>query len=339
MNKIFRQTLGLLSVAAALVFSSCDSLTHDETSECPEGMVIQLVPKYAARTSFETEMTDVHINIFNANDVKVSEIEVKADQLARQDYRVSVSIPEGKYHIIAWNGISDTANYATQDDAVTLKTDSDNSTASLLTPLWHGEVAEVNVEALSMKEVQLPMVKDTNSFVVNLCSTTGEILNPDDFEVIVTSENGSLDRNNNVLSGPEITYKSFAQKLVDVEGTLDAELARPDSLGYLHMTHFENNSLRLTTEHKTYLTVNSKVSGKNICVLNLNDYILEACRAENAGANIDSQQYFDTEDSFPITLFLTPRNGSVTDSEGIYYLAVIKVRSWILRNREIYLGE
>jgi hypothetical protein len=337
MIKIFRQTLGLLSVAAALVFSSCDSLTHDETSECPEGLVIQLVPKYAARTSFESELTDVHIYVFDENDAKVSELIPTAAQLQSQGYKVTVAVPEGKYHILCWNGISDTQNYETNNYAVTLKTDGDNTTANLFQPLWHGELADATVEALAMTEVEVPMVKDTNTFVVNLASTTGEALNPDDFEVTLNSENGLLDRHNNVLSSPDITYGSFLAKTVDVEGTIDAEIAKPDELGYIHMAHFENNTLRLTTDHPTYLTVTSKVSGQNICILNLNDYILQAYRAENDAATVGNQQYFDTEDLFPITLFLTPRGGKIDESQGIYLLSVIKVRSWILRKADLTL--
>jgi hypothetical protein len=335
MNKIFRQTLCLLSVAAAVSLTSCDSLTHDETTDCPEGMVIQLVPKYAARTSFESELTDVHIFIYNESDALVKELDVNGDQLSQQDYQVSVTMPEGKYHLVVWNGLSDTDNYDEQNQAVSLKTASDNSTSNTFMPLWHGEVTDATVLSLNMTKVIVPMVKDTNNFVIHLCTTNGDVLNADDFDFKITSANGSMARNNDVLTGPTITYNYFSLKDEDIEGSLDEDLAQPDELGMLHMLRSDINTLRLTTEHPSYLYISNKKTGKNVLALNLNDYILKAFRSINASQNVSDQQYFDTEDLFNITLFLTPR-AEIVD-EPVYYLAVIKINAWILRVQDAEL--
>jgi hypothetical protein len=327
MKRILHQTLSLLFVAAALSLVSCNSLVHDDLTECPEGIVIQLVPKYAARTSFEAEMTDVHLAIYDDDtNTRVKDMELSGTELAQQGYQVSVNLPEGNYHVIAWNGLCDTANYSEHDNAVTLNTMND-TTDSTFAPLWHGMATSVKVESLTMETVEVPMVKDTNNFVVYLCATDGTKLNPDDFDFNITAANGQYDCFNNVLDGNEITYFDFSCKNEEIEASLDADLAKTDELGMLNMVRSDINTLRLTTEHPSYLHITQKDGGKNILTLNLNDYILKAFRAVNAGNTVSSQQYFDTEDLFNITVFLTPDRGN----SKLYYVMALRINYWIVR--------
>jgi hypothetical protein len=346
MKTILHQPLSLLLVAASMSLGACNSIVHDDMTECPEGIVIQLVPKYAARTSFEAELTDAHVAIYNADtNAKVKDLELNGTELAQSDYSVNVSVPEGKYRVVVWNGLCDTNNYASANDSVTLRVDNLNTTNSEFAPLWHGEVANVNVEALTMAKAEVPMVKDTNNFVIYLCTTTGEELNPDEFEFKITSSNGKYDSSNNVLTGPEITYGAFSVKSEAIEGSIEPEIVSEDDMDMLPMVRGDINTLRLTTEHPSYLQVSYKDSGKNIIALNLNDYVLKAYRSISSAANVPSQQYFDTEDLFNVTIFLSPRNNnsgtdpgsSLLDDEDLYYVSALRINYWILRLQEAEL--
>jgi hypothetical protein len=333
MNKISRLTLSLLTVAAAMSVSSCDSLTHDDLSECPEGMVIELAPKYAARTSFEAEVNDVRIFIYDSNDNCVKTLDVDGSTLASNDYQVQLSVPEGSYRLVVWNGLSDTKNYSEENAAVTLKTESDNSTENVFKPLWHGALNDVKVAKLSLSHVVVPMVKDTNDFKIFLCKTNGEALNPDDFAFTITSDNGAMAQDNSLLSSPNILYKNFSCTAEDIEGNIDEDIASTDPLGYLHMVRGEINTLRLTTDHPSYLTIIDKANGRNVLRMNLNDYILKAFRGSSANAKMTDQEYFDSEDLFNLTFFLTPR----ADNLNMYLCTTVIVNDWILRYQEFDL--
>jgi hypothetical protein len=338
MKKLFRQTLSLLTVAAAMSISSCDDITHDDMSECPEGMVIQLVPKYAAISSFESEMTDVHIFIYDGKDALVKDLDVDGPSLAANHYQVSVEIPEGDYRLVVWNGLSDTNNYSESNAAVTLKTEADNSTSRTFQPLWHGAVNDVSVESLQLTTVKVPMVKDTNNFVVFLCTTTGDVLNPDDFDFKITSSNGAMAQDNTLLDSPKITYNDFLCTNEQIEGSVDADYAPSDTLGYLHVVRAELNTLRLTTDHPSYLAISDRATGKNILTLNLNDYILKGFHSEATSKNISDQVYFDTEDLFNLTFFLSPnKDQRQEEDEPLYFCAVMKINSWILRLNDFEL--
>lgn len=338
MNKIFRHTLSFLAIAAALSFSSCNSLVHDDESECPEGMIIQLEPKYAARSSFEAEVSDVRIFIYDSNDVQVSVIDVNGEQLAANNYCVTTNLPVGNYRLVVWNGLSDSVNYTEREAAVSLNTYNDNSTDRSFKPLWHGAVNDIAVENLSLTHVTVPMVKDTNNFVIFLCTTDGSILNSDDFAFCITAENGSMAQDNSLIPGKQITYNNFVCRDDVIEGSLASDLAPTDELGQLHLVRGELNSLRLTTEKEAYLQLFYKNTGHNILKINLNDYILRAFRSDAAGATMTSQVYLDTEDLFNITFFLTPRNDgdspSAVNDEPVYYCATLAINKWILRIQE-----
>jgi hypothetical protein len=307
-------------------------------SECPEGMVIQLLPKYAAIGSFENEVTDVHIFIYDSKDNCVKDVDVDGATLAANKYQVEVPISEGSYHLVVWNGLNDTTNYSVENAAVTLKTESDNSTTNTFAPLWHGQADNVTVEKLSQTTVEVPMIKDVNNFVVFLCSTDGAALNPDDFDFKITSQNGAMASDNSLLESPLITYNDYSLTEEEVEGSLDLESEVTTDLGLLPMVRAELNSLRLTTEQPSYLTLINKKTSRVILKINLNDYILKAFRT--SGSTISAQEYFDTEDLFNLTFFLAPSNndnpGTVSDG-GVYYCMAIKINDWIVRYQEFTL--
>jgi len=48
-------------------------------------------------------------------------LDVDGSTLASNDYQVQLSVPEGSYRLVVWNGLSDTKNYSEENAAVTLK--------------------------------------------------------------------------------------------------------------------------------------------------------------------------------------------------------------------------
>jgi hypothetical protein len=299
-------------------------------SECPEGMIIQLEPKYAARSSFEAEVSDVRIFIYDSNDEQVSVVDATGEQLAADGYCVTVHIPVGKYRLVVWNGLSDTTNYTEDNASVALNT-VNNATERSFKPLWHGAANDIEVENLNLTKVTVPMVKDTNNVVVFLCTTNGEILNPNEFDFTITASNGAMGQDNAVLPGKEITYNDYSLREEVVEGTLAADYSTTNDLGELYMVRSELNTLRITEGNEALLHIFYRETGRNIITLNLNDYIAKAFRSDMSTLSTTVQEYFDTEDLFNITLFLTPRTGRDNPDEPPYYVAALRINKWILR--------
>jgi hypothetical protein len=142
-----------------------------------------------------------------------------------------------------------------------------------------------------------------------------------------------------VLDGPNITYNDYACEEELIEGSIDAEIANPDSLGYLHTVRSNINTLRLTTDKRSWLTVYNNRAQANVITFSLNDYILKAFRSANINSTVTNQEYLDTEDLFNITLFLTPRADTSEENEGIYFISYLKIGPWILRVNNAELGK
>jgi hypothetical protein len=206
-----------------------------------------------------------------------------------------------------------------------------NATERSFKPLWHGAANDIEVENLNLTKVTVPMVKDTNNVVVFLCTTNGEILNPNEFDFTITASNGAMGQDNAVLPGKEITYNDYSLREEVVEGTLAADYSTTNDLGELYMVRSELNTLRITEGNEALLHIFYRETGRNIITLNLNDYIAKAFRSDMSTLSTTVQEYFDTEDLFNITLFLTPRTGRDNPDEPPYYVAALRINKWILR--------
>jgi hypothetical protein len=351
MKKIFRQSLSALAVVGCIGLSSCDSLTHDDLSECPEGLVIDLVPKYQDQTTFQHEVDDVHLFIYDSKDQLVKNLIVKGSTLSANNYRVTVNLPEGKYRVVAWNGLSYTEDYAEQGGEVAVVTPIGSAAALTapadgesryektdeLTSLWNSNVTDIEVKKLQLTEVEAPMVKDTNDFIISLCVTDGSTLSSEDYEMYINCDNGVYRQDNSLLESPTIYYNPYEYIVQDVEGSFNPELVTTDDMGYVHMLTAKISTLRLTTDHKSYLHIRSAKTGKNLLTLNLNDYLLKAYRATHSSTATD-QEYFDSNHDYNMIFFLTPKTQEVATESPVYYCLTIQVNDWILRAQELVLG-
>jgi hypothetical protein len=354
MKKIFRQSLSALAVVGCIGLSSCDSLTHDDLSECPEGLVIDLVPQYQDQTEFKNEVNDVHLFIYDSKDQLVEKLIVKGSTLVANDYRVTVNVPEGKYRVVAWNGLSFTEDYVEQDGEVAVVTTLGSAMAGAkradngsryektdeLSSLWNANVTDITVEKLRQTEVEVPMVKDTNDFIISFCVTDGSALSADDYEMYITCENGVYNSDNTLSDSPTIYYNPYEYVSQEVEGSFNPELVSTDNMGNIHLLTAKISTLRLTTERTSYLHIVSAKTGKNLLTLNLNDYLLKAYRATHTSAAQD-QEYFDSNHDYNMIFFFTPAtNEVIVDNQpSYYYCLTIQVNDWILRTQPLVLGD
>lgn len=305
--------------ALSLLVTSCDSVIYDDLAACPEGLVIDLRPRYAARNIFEGEVNDVHITLLDANKATVKEIEVKEDELKENNYSVTMTgINPGDYSLVVWNGLCDTENYRLLDDhSVVLKREN-NETNKVFTPLWHGNLDAVKVVQDQQTRVVVPMIKDTNDVVVMVHDDTGETFDVDRFSYAITCNNSAMDAKNVLTDTDVVWYNDFKHTVEYIEGSVY------DTEGPLEMARGELNTLRITTERPAYLTIHDNLSGTTVLSINLTDYILKARASAGAVSTMSNSEYLDTEDHFNLTFFLTKRGDQ-------YMCAMFVVNDWVVR--------
>jgi hypothetical protein len=332
MNAKFRLIATWLAVVVAL--ASCNSLVHDDLSGCPNGLVIELTPLYADRITFESELTDVHIFVYDQNDNCVSELYVDGSTLQVYNFKVKIDVPAGTYHIVVWNGLLDTVNYtSTRSADVNINFDDTDTNGNCLTPLWHGASPDVEVEATEETVVTVPMVKDTNTVTVLVGTTTNEPMTADRFTYDIIAHNGAIASDNSLTDNSQVMYRNFESAVTTTEGSL-ADYPE-DSLGQLSVALGVLNTSRLTVDRTSYLRITDNATGKYLLTINLTQYILLArSSAVLAGADGDQNQvYLDTEDKFNFVFILAPADSSDNTGEDAdaYIIHKVTVNGWTVR--------
>jgi hypothetical protein len=323
MNKTIKKLFALF--ALSLLVSSCNSIVHDDIENCPEGLVIELTPRYAARNVFEGEVNDVHITLLDANKNQVTKIDLTGEELKANNYLVDVPVAAGDYDIVVWNGLSDTKNYTLLDDLGVVLNRDNNETANEFAPLWHGSVDGVTVEKTTQTHVVVPMVKDTKNVVAMLHDTSGNDLDLDRFSFYITAQNGAMARDNSLTDDTTITYRNFKLEDAFIDGTAYDEDEDGTSI---EVARGEINTLRLTTDRTARLVIDDNVVGKPILNVNLNQLILLARSTTGAVAGLSADEYFDSQDHYDLTFFLQKINTG-------YFVTQIIVNSWVVRLQNI----
>jgi hypothetical protein len=280
--------------------------------------------------TFESELTDVHIFVYDQTDNCVSELNVDGSTLQVYNFKVKLDVPAGKYHIVVWNGLLDTVNYtSTRSADVNINFDENATNRNCLTPLWHGASGDVKVAATTQTIVTVPMVKDTNTVTVLVGTTTNETMTADRFSYDIIAHNGALASDNSLTDDSRVIYGHYQSAVTNTEGSLDG--SPEDSLGQLSMALGVLNTSRLTVDRSSYLRITDNATGKIILTINLTQYILLArSSAVLAGSESDqNQEYLDSEDKFNFLFILAP---TTTESGTFYALRRVTVNGWTVRD-------
>lgn len=328
-NKFLFHTVLLM---LGLVFTSCN-YWHDDQEGCEAHLRLQFVydmnMKFA--DAFAHEVKTVRLHAFNQNGklvyTKTEPVEriladggMNLDDLAPGRYDLQVWAEgeqryEGSY---IYKGLDGDEGIGKSDirDFQTLVNREDKKVNHDLTPLFHGMMKNADLTAVygQTKTVTVKLTKDTNHFKVVLQHLSGNNLAPDDFDFVITDNNGYLDYDNSLLADDELIYPAWS-KYAGKAGVTSSEGGEQTSVS---VAVAELTTNRLLTGHDMRLRVYNHSTGKSIINIPLVDYALLV--KGNYNKAMSDQEYLDRQDTYDLVFFL---------DEGKKWLATsIYINSW-----------
>ena len=323
----------LLALVTTAFLGSCESMMENE-GDC--AAVYKVKFSYTMNIfevdAFTSKVKSVSLFVFDKQGRLVTVQTEAGAALADSRFAMVLELPAGTYDMIAWCGLADNSDFtlanainpASKEDLVcSLQTATRAAALSqtALAPVWHGQVDNVVLSAEQEGEevvATIDLTKDTNTVRIILQHYQGKELNPDDFEFIITSDNGIMNYDNSLLPCDEITYREWTKHAGEVAMPDDeADLGETTSISSVIS---EIDVARLVKDgHRPTLTVQQRDAEKPILRLPMIDLLLSA--KGEARHQMSDQEYLDRQDEYNIIFFLNDENGWYMNS-GIW------VNSW-----------
>lgn len=222
--------IGMLLIAMGSLVSCEDSFIFDDRSECYSGVKLRFVYDYhmePGANSFPANVDCVTVFVFDTEGNYVTQFSETTDVLRSESYRMDLPLAEGSYQLLAYGGITCEHNKFDFTPDWLNKGRAGNMIDDILVslPLSNGESANklhdleertgglfygtIPLEITeddwgtqsSLREVTLPMMKDTNNIQIIL----QELSVPDkvdykNFDFKIIDDNFILDSENNFVS-------------------------------------------------------------------------------------------------------------------------------------------
>ena len=340
--------------------SSCNSVIYDEEGDC--SVTYRVAFRYDRNMkwsdAFAHEVKSVHLYAFNKGGTLVWQNTEKGEALAAEGYAMTLDLPAGDYHLVAWCGLDNDGereeSFSVPEARVgetrleelqcRLRRGHDATGAyckEKLYPLFHG-MLDVSLPDMTNEGGKyvctIPLTKDTNHVRVILQHLSGEPVNPADFTFRIEAENGLMDHDNRLLSDEMITYRAHDTKsgtaglgIDDYPEIGDAQRSAPASARAITSVSVAIADLtiaRLTTGHKTYLTV-EKSDGEIAARIPLTDYAL--LLKDGYDYDMTNEEYLDRQDEWALTFFL--------DEQDKWIRVSIVINSWRVVFKDVNFGE
>lgn len=346
-------------VAAASLFSlaSCDKVIYDDEGDCSVSYKVKfrydMNLKWA--DAFASEVSSVHLYAFDENGRLARVFTEKGSCLAGADYAMTLDLPAGNYHLVAWCGLDNdreeesfllppTVAGRTMIDQVSnredLKCSANRSRVYAAEPadrrldfLFHG-AADISLPEMEEGEHvdTLRLTKNTNHIRIFLQQLSGEDLDAGKFAFSIEDDNGLLAHNNDPLPDEVLTYKPWQQLTTSAGvGKVDAANA---SIVYVNGAMADLTVSRLMESHRKdmKLTITNTEENKLVASVPIIDYALLGKDYYEAAYKhtMTDQEFLDREDEYVMTFFL--------DESGEWSSASILIHSWrvVLQNVDIH---
>ncbi len=332
---IFLGRAAIVAVLLTLWLSSCEDIIYDEIGSCKEGLSIRFIydynMEYADEFSFHVDC--LRLYVYNSKGELVEVKDETSSILKSEDYRMTMDLPKGDYHLIAYGGIA--CEKTTFKEVETLKTGS--SIEDLKTTLCfsnsvsnedlHGFYfgsLDVTVKGNSIEYTPstIYLKKNTNNIRIILSGLEKEDLSSD-YEFTLTANNTLFDNQNNIISSESITYipwDSGEEQIFDSETGTDS-----------YFLFAEISTSRLIEDDAPRLKVISKSDNKEIINISLIDYLL--LLRSNHYSYMSPQEYLDREDNWSM-LFPLVRD---EDNNLTFLKASVVINDWVVRLNDVPL--
>ena len=322
-------------LTAVLCCFACESIFDDE-GDCDRHYFVRFVydMNMLRADAFAAQVSSVDLYVFDAESgAYITHFPDKGEALASGSYKMPVELAPGKYDLVAWCGLADNDDDFTVPSAIAKPADlictmtrSHDGTAAYsnrnLHALYHGTVTVDFPDTEGEHTATIRLTKDTNNINLSLQHSAGP-LDPADFEVTMTDDNGMMAYDNRLLTDELITYRPWSLR----SGTLDLQgEAAEDSNSEAGFLIAELSTARLMANHEVRINIVDKQKGKTVFSIPIVQWAL-MLRSENH-ANMGSQEYLDREDEYNLMVFLNDDNKEGWMAMSIY------INGWHVINQE-----
>lgn len=323
----------LIVAASLFVLVSCDNVIYDDEGDC--SVTYRLRFRYDKNLkwadAFANEVKSVHLYAFDPQGVLAWQKSESGSALASEGYAMTLDLPAGDYHLIAWCGLDnedEKDSFSVPDMIVGTSRmeelqcrlnrlrDADNAAYSKerLDFLFHGELK------VSLPENEdggdyldtMYLVKDVNHVRVILQHLSGEDVDVNEFSFTIEDENGLMDYDNSLLSDENIFYKEWNKQTGTAGiGKEDMTSQGSRSIIYVNGAIADLTVGRMMEAHrkKMVLTITNN-DGETVAKIPVIDYALLAkdYYEQAYGHRMNDQEFLDREDEYVMTLFLDENN-------------------------------
>lgn len=320
MRRLLAAACCLLALGWAV--TSC-SLMKDEPEDCDYGCWLQLhytynildveaAPKY---------VKDAYVYVYDSLGQYVKRVVVNHDELEQNGYRVKVDgLEQGDYQFVVWSGAG-ASQYTVAGDTRRMAdfrlslTQRDGRSATMLPPLFHGQLATVHCDN-TFAEHDVELMKNTNQLACLVVPVTMEptALTADDYTMKLVTANSVMDADNHPTTTTTTTYEPYEQAAVTLN---DAEY------GELHGVRYSLSTLRLMGDRDCRLVLEKTATGEQLLSISLPEYVGQmGTLYTNLGRPLTVQEYLDRQDFYTLVFFVTG---------DLEQLLQLQVNSWRLR--------
>ena len=324
----------LFVTVAALGATSCSSLIYEDLDPCDEGLRLRFIYDYNMEfaNAFPAQVDCLTLLVYD-NNGKYLMTKTVTDRalLGDEDWRMTIDLPAGKYHLVAYGGMADNqASFAfrpqpgestpMRDVQVYMKPDCITSPVGTnLHNLFFGALdVTVSKAALDYTDATVEMMRDTNNLRIVLQHVDGTPVNNEDFDFVVTASNTLFDYNNNLLPAATTTFAPWTrgQQIAGAEADTDEPV---------EVAFAEFSLSRLMATGGPRLEITSRKTGNKVLSIPLVSYLL-LLKSEQFSW-MSSQEYLDRENRWSMIFFL---------DKGDHWWAVsIVINGWTVRINDI----
>ncbi len=317
----------LLAIFTLVTIVGCDSLIYDDNKDCPQGVYVSFYSKTPCEEeAIYPSVEHLEVFAFDKNGVLAGMQEVDNPKLSA-DYEIYMPLPEGHYTFVAWTGLD-----RERLDRSTLQVGTTKKKDLLFSLKQKAGYADANpnpgfkiYQGVS-EEVYLPSSEDNGTVErhtkINLLEQTNRISvtikglkEPDNFEVRITSANGRMTADGDIVMNSEVMKYPSVTTTNAKDSTLVSKF----------------NTLKLKTGYKNTLEVYDKLQQKVIFRGDLVGSILLS-KSDDHDTNIN----LDCTHDFDIKLFVR----DVCDCGDYSFISCeVNLIRWSIHSYNIGLGD
>lgn len=313
-----RVQVAFLLTAVLLAATSCNGIIYDDEGDCD--------PYYKVRFKFDKnikwadafpqEVNEVTLYVLDENGRIVWSRHEAGSAVKSEGYLMNVPVPPGTYTLLAWCGKGHRTSFTVNENdlgCTLLRDHTPDGQAFVnhdLDRLYHGVLeAQDFPDSEGVHIYTVPLIKNTNDVHVVLQHLSGEPVDKDDFTFTITSDNGLMAWDNQLVADEPITYYAW------YTGQGSAEIYYPEaevrglptfSAAIAQLTVgrlVEGNDIRLTVCNN---------EGETVLSVPLIDYLLLVKDNRKPGDDrptfTDNQDYLDRQDDYSMVFLLDEGN-------------------------------